>query len=903
VSQAVGTRFGAYQITARIGVGGMGEVYRARDTRLKRDVALKILPETFAADPERLARFQREAEVLAALNHPNIATIYGIEESNGTRALVMELVEGETLADRIARGPIPVDEALPIAKQIAEALEAAHEQGIIHRDLKPANIKVRPDGTVKVLDFGLAKLAESTTGSVTNPTAMSMSPTITSPAPVSGVGVLLGTAAYMSPEQARGLPADHRADVFAFGCVLYEMLTGRQPFHGETAPDILAAVLARDPDFSTLPANLNPRLADLLKRCLAKQPKRRWQAVGDLRVELENIAAAPTVQPAANIVPPRLGWRLIAAMVAIVLAAGLLGFVAATRFRPVAVPEVTRVSMTLPEGQRFDVGGRRRLAISRDGKQMAYIAGDHLYVRALSQLEPKLLVSEGKLQGIQEVVFSPDGQWIAYYSADERTFKRIATAGGTAIPLAQVANPAGATWGSDGILFGGSRAIMRVNADGGSPEPIIQLEANEIAFRPEMLPGGHSVMFTVFTPNDLNSSRLVVQSIGLHDRKIVAEGGSDAHYLPTGHIVYKSGGVLFAKRFDVRRVESSGSPIPIVEGIETGVGVTGSRVGQYSVSDTGTLIYLPGPASLSSGLRQVVMIDRVGETTALDLPPGLYDSPRFSPDNTRLALVIDDGKQAQVYVYQLSGAALLRQLTFEGRNRFPLWSPDGRRIVFQSTGEGDTGIWWQQADGVGVAERLTRAEKDATHIPESFLGKTDTFSFSDVESADNVLLRTFSIAERKAAQFGDVRSTAPLNSEFSPDGRWVAYTVRGSGGINIYVQPVPPTGVKYLGSTPGGHHSEWSHDGNRLLYFPLADPLASVPVMTRNGFDIGNSSPIPGGFVSSFTSPQNARPYDISPDGLRMVAVVPQTSNTGSAPRIEVVLNWFTELKQRVPTR
>ena len=900
----IGDRIGSYEIIAPLGSGGMGEVYRARDTQLKREVAIKVLPDAFAQDPERLGRFQREAELLATLNHPNIAAVYGVERTSGVNAIVLELVEGETLADRLQRGALPLQDTLTIARQIVEAMEAAHEKGIVHRDLKPANVKVTPDDRVKVLDFGLARAMTDEPAPTGAPILANATHSPTLSMLATQAGVILGTAAYMSPEQAKGLPADHRSDVFSFGCVLYEMLTGRQPFHGETAPDILASVVARDPDFAAVPPSLNPRLLELLKRCLAKQPKRRWQAAGDLRMELETIAAGP-IDASVVVRPARRSWlRLGAAGLALAIVCAAGGAVLDRSLRRSNVPDVARLSLVIPDGQRITTSSRRRLAISRDGKQLAYIANGQLFVRRLSQTQATPL-SDARL-GVLDIAFSPDGQQIAYFSVVDRTLKRVAVVGGPAIALeraGQTGQPAGISWDDGGILLGG-RAIVRLDPDGGTAHTLVQLGADEVAYRPEMLPGGRAVLFTLFAGTatfDAVSARVVAQALGSKERTIIAEGGSDAHYIPTGHVVYGVGGVLFARSFDLARLHASGSATPVVEGIERGTGAVGVGVLQYSVADSGTMVYASGPAAGASNQRRIVMIDRDGKPTLVDLAPGAYESPRFSPDGTRLALMINEGRQAQIHVYDLSGRASLRQLTFEGRNTFPVWSPDGQRILFQSTRDGDSGIWWQRADGTGVAERLTRSAPGGTHVPESFVGRTGTFSFSDIGSDGSVTLHLFSIADRKTTPLGDLSANAPFNSEFSPDGHWMAYTLRNAAGANVYVQPMPPTGAKYVVPRAGGHHPEWSRDGGRLLYFPAGDPIVSVPVTTTNGFAFGNPEPVPGGFIS-LTSTQSARNHDLSPDGSPMVTVLPDgdTLGRGSSQNIEVVLNWTEELKQKV---
>jgi serine/threonine-protein kinase len=921
VAVAPGTRLGAYEIVSLLGTGGMGEVYRARDLQLSRNVALKILPEVFATDPERLARFGREAQVLAALNHPNIAQIYAIETSGSTRALVMELVEGQTLAERIAKGPIPIDEALPIAKQIAEALEAAHEQGIIHRDLKPANIKVRNDGTVKVLDFGLAKLAEPVaTSAAQSLSPITQSPTITSPAMMTGIGVILGTAAYMSPEQAKGRPADKRSDIWAFGCVLYEMLTGKRAFQGEDVADTLAAALRASPDWSDLPVDVPAEVRDLLVGCLEKDRKKRIGDIAVARFAFDRASAGPRIgMPGRSSSRTRLSSvAVVASLISTVAAAALIGVFIGTRRTSSPSSEVTRFALPLPEGQRFTGGTRRSIDITRDGKQIVYVANGELYLRTMADATPKPLTATHVPGGIFDLAFSPDGQAVVFYAPGDQTLKRVGTSGGPAVSIASWSFPAGLAWATDGILIGG-RTIARASQNGGAPETLIRLGPDEAAFRPQMLPGGRAVIFTLMNAAtfDANNTRIVVQLLASNERKIIADGGSDARYVRTGHVVYAVGGVLFARRFDVDRLEPAGPALPVLEGVQRGVGNAGTGTAQYAVADNGTLIFLRGPGSGSTSDRRIVYITREGVTTPLKLPTGFYESVRVSPDGTRLAVVANTRDQTHVFVYDLSGVAPMRQLTFEGRNRNPIWSPDGERIVFQSDRGGDQGIWWQRADGTGVAERLTTAGKNAMHVPESFSPAGERFSFSIAEgtlpsavnplfAADTVTLSTFSLADRRVVPFGDVRSTSLLNSEFSPDGKWIAYTVRGTRevrGASVFVEPVPPTGQKSLVSGSNGHHPLWSRDGKRLLYFPGAEPLLSVPVIIRAGFAVGEPEQVPGALISN-TSVQSGRNHDLTADG-RIIAVVQAgtTPDIALPQAIEVVLNWFEELKARVPTK
>ncbi len=525
---SAGTRLGPYEIIAPLGAGGMGEVYRARDTKLGRAVAIKVILEQFAADEERVGRFEREAKMLAALNHPRIASLFGMEHVDGQHFLVMELIEGETLEDRLRRGPMPIEEALPIALQIAEALEAAHEKGVVHRDLKPANVKITPDGQVKVLDFGLAKVMEndSTAGVTANSPTLSMMAT--------QAGLILGTAAYMSPEQAKGFPADHRSDIFSFGTLLFEMVTGRQPFRGDTAPDVLASVLVREPDLESLPPNLNPRLHDLLRRCLEKTPKRRWQAIGDVRAEVETITANPHGEPA--IVPvsaaTRPLWRRAIPVVATAIVASAVTALGVwTASRP--TPQTTaRFTMALGTEQEFTNAGRQVVAISPDGTQIVYVANQRLYLRHISALEARPIPGTEANGAPLNPVFSPDGHVIVFWSSADQTLKRIAVTGGTAVTLCAATRPYGVSWDHDVILVGqGSKGILRVPENGGTPELIISVKADEQAYGPELLPDGQTVIFTLATgtaAEKWDKAKIVAQSLKTGERRVIIDGGSDA---------------------------------------------------------------------------------------------------------------------------------------------------------------------------------------------------------------------------------------------------------------------------------------------------------------------------------------------------------------------------------------
>ena len=677
LSLTPGTRLGVYEITAPIGEGGMGQVFRARDTKLDRDVAIKILPDAFAHDADRLARFQREAKTLASLNHPHIAGIYGLEESGGMTALVMELVEGDDLSQRIARGAIPLDEALPIAKQIAEALEAAHEQRIIHRDLKPANIKVRADGTVKVLDFGLAKAMEPASVSAS---AMS-SPTITTPA-MTLQGVILGTAAYMAPEQAKGRAVDKRADIWAFGVVLYEMLTGRRLFDAEDMSETLAAVLTRDVSLTTLPAAIPARLRTLLRDCLIRDPRQRLRDIGDARIVLEQvIAGAPgdvSTPASVNAIVPAwrraLPWASTAA-----LAAGLATVIVmwAPWRQPAAPPRVTRTTITASGAAALTITGiDRDLALSPDGTHVVYVGngGTQLFVRALDALEPVAIVSGGDVRG---PFVSPDGQWVGFFE-NVTTLRKVAITGGPPITLARLgAIPRGATWAPDDtIIFATSdpaTGLQRVSAAGGTPEVLTrpdyaQGEANHLW--PEILPGGRAVLFTIMSQTGgLETAQVAVHDLRTGIHKALLRGGSHGRYVASGlaspklvegglastkpgevgHLVYVAAGTLRAMAFDPNRLETHGTSVPVLPRLAT----TSFGAGDFAVAADGTLVYVDAPGSLAANARTLVWVDRTGKEEPVAAPPRVYQHPRLSPDGTRVALTSND-QENDLWIWDLA---------------------------------------------------------------------------------------------------------------------------------------------------------------------------------------------------------------------------------------------------------
>ena len=894
----IGTRLAHYEITAHLGSGGMGEVYQATDTKLGRSVAIKLLPPAFASDPERLTRFRREAQALAALNHLNIAQIYGIEDSGGTSCIVMELVEGETLQARIGRGPIPLPEALAIAKQIAEALEAAHERGVIHRDLKPGNIMLA-DGKVKVLDFGLAKAYDTPSSN----TDLAHSPTLTGMAATSA-GVILGTAAYMSPEQAKGRAVDRRTDIFAFGCVLYEMLTAKKAFDGEDVTDILGAVLRVEPDWSQLPDGLPPGVRRLLRLCLEKNPKNRRSDATDIRLDIEQLLNEPTAPPGPIEVPKRPLWARAMPLVSAVVIGGVLSGAAVWKLRPTPTADaVTRFAVTLPPDQSFSLTGRKFVAISADGSALVYVANQRLYLRQLSELAARPIPGTETWTAVANPVFSPDGRSLVFWAASDRTLKKIAVSGGAAVTLSPAdSNVFGISWEEGGITFGqGPAGIFRVSENGGKPELLVRVKDGEAAHGPQVLPGGRAILYTVrgADSSDWDRAKIFLQSLDPGStRQLLLDGGREARFVSTGHLVYAYQGTLFALPFDVNQLKVTGGPTPVVEGVRNAGVNTGSS--QFSFADNGTLVFVPGPLSggSSGALRTLAYRDRSGtQLERLKVPPRAYSHPRVSPDGTRVAVSTDDDKP-DVWIIDLAGASAPRQLTLGGNSRFPVWSADGLRVAFRSSREGDDAIFWQNADGTGIAERLTKAETGTFHVPSSWSSDGKYFAYTVVKGTDGTA-RVLSLADKKDTVVAD-RSGLPA---FSPDSRWLAYQSEETGQRQIFVQPFPPTGAKYP-VVPGGHPF-WSHDGSELFYNPAPQQIGVVRINTRPTLSFGEPAVFQTAGLLSRSPGNSPRVWDIAPDGKRLIGVTDavESALAGEAAtlQIEVVLNWFTDLKARVP--
>ncbi len=893
---SAGTRLGPYEVTAQIGVGGMGEVYQATDTKLKRQVAIKVLPESVAADADRLARFQREAEVLASLNHPQIAAIYGLEEADGVKGLVMELVEGPTLADRIAQGAIPVDEALPIAKQIAEALEAAHEQGIIHRDLKPANVKVREDGTVKVLDFGLAKALEPAGAGSPD---VSHSPTMSAQA--TQAGVILGTAAYMSPEQARGKPVDKRADVWSFGVVLYEMLTGKRAFEGEDVSLTLASVLKNEPDWEAVPKAVPLLLTTFLRRCLEKDPKQRVRDIGDVRLTLEG---AFETHAAAAVAVAQPVWRqpLPVAAAALVVGGLIVGSAAWSLWPTADVPRVTRLTIAQPAAQPLRLGTNQPvLALSPDGTRAVYLVlvegQPTLVVRPLDALEATVLY-QGRAFG---PFFSPDGAWVGFHDNADRRIKRVAVTGGPALTVSASGAPQmrGAAWAADDTIIIATdtpSGLWQVPVGGGTPEPLTTLDESQSESNhewPELLPGGEAVLFTIRRAGEPADAALIaVRHLETGEQRVLVSGGSYPKYVPTGHLVYGFAGTLRAVPFDLDALTVTGNPVGVLEGVLTKAGTGAADV---AVAQDGSLVYVARGVAAAVP-RTLVWVDRQGREEAIPAPVRSYVYPHLSPDGTKVALDIRD-QEIDIWVWDLTRTTLTR-LTFDaGRDRTPVWTPDGQRIAFSSEQEGVGNLFWQAADGTGSVERLS--ESAITQYPFSFSPDGTRLVFAESNNDLAVL-----------ALEGD-RQTTPLvkttfaerNGEISPDGRWLAYQSDESGREEIYVRPFPDVDAgRWPVSAGGGSRPLWARSGEELFYLAPDGAVMRVAVEGGTTFRPDTPTRLFQGLYSGGTLGRFFRTYDVSPDGKRF-SMIKEGTPDGSAtpPSLILVLNWFEELKRLVP--
>ncbi|HEV2521582.1 MAG TPA: protein kinase [Candidatus Acidoferrales bacterium] len=901
-----GAKLGPYEVTVSIGAGGMGEVYRARDIRLNRIVAIKVLPAHLADRTALRERFEREARTVASLNHPHICTLFDIGQQDGIDYLVMEYLEGETLAQRLLKGSLPIDQVLQYAIEIADALDKAHRKGITHRDLKPGNIMLTKSGT-KLLDFGLAKLKQEIT-----PANMPLSEVPTASDPLTAEGSIVGTLQYMAPEQLEGKEVDARTDIFAFGVVVYEMATGKRAFEGKSQASLMAAILERDPPpMSLLQPMTPPALDRVVKRCLAKEPEKRWQTASDLREELKWIAeegSQITLAPTAARKRMRaLGRRELIIGAGIMLSGAAIAGVAVWNLKPLPPQPVSRFAVNLPPDQQLaSLDSGLGVALSPDGAHLAYVAhqgdGQQIYLRAMDSLDSKPIPGT---EGAANPFFSPDGQWLGFF-ADQK-LKKVSLSGGGALTLGVATVPVGASWSSQGVIaFATSQVVglQQVPDTGGTPQPLTRVGKGENSHRwPEFLPSGEALLFAAIAGP---TSRAAVQSIVTGERRNLIQLGMNPRYAPSGHLVYAQGGSLMAAPFDSRRLTFTGAAVPVVEGVLQSL-VNGAA--QYSFSSTGSLVYVPG--DVQSTQTKLVWVSRNGSEQPLAAPAHAYLAPRLSPDGRRVAVGVVE-QESQTWLYDLPRDTLTR-FTFEGNtNLNPVWTPDGKRIAFLSNKEGPLNPFWQLADGSGGLERLNTS--DYNQSPNSWSPDGQLLAFIELNPTtgyDIWVLRMgdppLRSGQASSAGSGQGRKAQPFlrtpfnegAARFSPDGRWLAYISDESGRYEIYVQPYPGPGGKWQISTEGGTEPVWNPNG-RELFYRSAEKMMAVDIATQPSFAAGKPRMLfEGPYVLTGATVPN---YDVSPDGQRFLMLKPAEKPRAAPTQINVVLNWFEELNQKVPT-
>ena len=882
-----GRRLGPYEILSAIGAGGMGEVYRARDSKLGRDVALKVLPAASAADADRMARFEREARLLAALNHPHIAAIYGLEESSGTPVLVMELVVGPTLADRIANGAIPLEEALPIAKQIADALEYAHEKGVIHRDLKPANIKVKPDGTVKVLDFGLAKALTEDSAAVD----MNNSPTLSMGATVAGV--ILGTAAYMSPEQAKGKPADRRADIWAYGVVLCEMLSGKRLYTGETAAETLAAVLMKEPALDGLPANTPATIRNLLRRCLERDPRRRLQHIGEARIAIDDAlsgAAGPAVVTPQRAQPPVV-WIALACALLVALAA--LAFV---HFRETP-PQLRTFRFQVPGPANSTV---TFFQLSPDGQYLTFVAQKEghtqLWVQPLSSTEAQVLPGT---DGATYPFWSPDSAQIAYFA--EGKLKKIAATGGIPQILCDAPGGRGGSWSEDGVILFApnvSGPLDRVSAAGGVATAVTDASGTQPSDRyPRFLPGGHTFLYYRVRGSAEQNGIYASSVDGLKPIRILPDD-SNPVYVPgissgrNGYLLFRRKETLMAQPFDAQSLKLGGEMFPIAEQVGT-VANTGNAA--FTASANGELAYRFGNLFEN---RQFVWMDRMGKQLGAATKSASMASGALSPDEKEIVLAVGpDPVTLDLWLQDVSRGVLSRFTFGPERSGVPVWSPDSGRIAYTVVTSAAFSIYQKRVNGAGAAELLKSGGINVFTSDWSPDGKFIVYSEFAEKTNDDIWLLPVS-GDHKPVPYLQTQFNEN-DAHFSPDGRWMAYMSDESGHFEIYVQPFPATGPKWQISSAGGRFPRWSHDGRELFYIAADQKLMAVPVKPGGGSTLSFEAGAPQSLFDIPSIPASFRfSYQPAMDGRRFLVDVPAGGGAGITTPITMILNWAAGAKK-----
>jgi serine/threonine-protein kinase len=923
---------GNYIVKSQLGAGGMGVVYQATDTRLGRQVAIKMLHEASLNDPERLARFEREAQLLATLNHSNIAAIYGLEEAREIKFLVLEYVPGDTLAQLLAKARLPLKEVLNIGRQVADALAAAHEAGVVHRDLKPANIKITPEGKVKVLDFGLAKALEAARPGGTGAETMTISPEMTQ------AGVVMGTAAYMSPEQASGKPVDRGTDIWAFGCVMYEALTGKRTFPGDTTTELLVGILDREPDWHALPADIPENVKRLLRRCLEKDQHSRLHDIADARLELEETLSGKAVTEPATAVRKRAIWPAVAA--GVVLGGAALGLWAWLQGRATPAPEVVRFTHQLPQGHRMIPTWNPSLMFSPDGKSLAFnypVGGvPTAFQRPIDELEQKPL---GGVKYLNTPVFSADGRWVVMVDSKDQILKKVAVGGGAPVPLTGVDMFGRGDWGRDGYIYFTERypgSIWRIPENGGAKEPVTTLDPRKEEFvhkHAQILPGGKAIIFTVVSSGmeSYNDARIEIQTLDTKQRKVLVQGGFCPRYSPSGHIVYANAGDLYAMPFDPKKMEVTGLPIKIVEGVQMS---TNTGAAYFDISSTGALAYVPGIAE--GGERTLVWVDRQGKTETLPLPARSYLFPRISPDAKTLAYEVE-GATHNLYSYDFA-RGVVTKLTTDGLSHAPVWTPDGQNLCYRSWKAGTMTMWEMPADRSRPEERLTMTggrqsavsvSPDGRYLAYNQMASMGTGNQMAPKADRNQMAPTGAGSNMEPT--GTESQTAPTSTgsdiwilplqgddrkpqlfvggkfdeaspKFSPDGKWVAYCSNEAGKAEVYVQPWPGPGPKITLSSDGGTDPLWNRGGQEIFY-RNADKMMVVPVSTAGGFKAGKPSLLWEGHYSQGMSSSCGPPgvssasYDVTSDGRRFL-MVKDIDQDASSTSIVVVLNWTEELKR-----
>ncbi len=907
---ASGTRLGPHEILSAIGAGGMGEVYKGRDTRLNRIVAIKVLPTHLADRSESRERFEREARTIASLNHPHICTLFDIGQQDGIDYLVMEYLEGETLAQRLLKGPLPLEQVLQYAIEIADALDKAHRKGVTHRDLKPGNIMLTKTGT-KLLDFGLAKLTQEVA-----PANVRLSELPTEDDPLTAKGTILGTLQYMAPEQLESKEVDARTDIFAFGTVVYEMATRKRAFEGKSQASVISSIMSSDPvPMASLQPMMPPALDRVVKKCLAKESEKRWQAASDVCDELKWIAeggsqVTPTSASTLKGVRARRRGALLWSVAFLLLAAVISVAIWNRKSSPpINSGPVSRIAITLPPSQPLaglEIGPA--VALAPDGTRLVYSARQggvqQLYLRPLGGLEANPIPGTA---GATEPFFSPDGQWVGFFA--DGKLKKVSVSGGEALSLGDAVDPRGASWGSQGmIIFAPTRdsLLKKVSDAGGAPQPLTRFVKDEDSHRwPEFLPGGDAVLFAALRGGgNWNNAQIAVQRVGTGERRNLVLGGTHPRYAPSGHLVYAQGGTLMALPFDTDNLAVTGAAVPVQEGV---LQSTFSGAAQYSFSATGSLVYVPG--SVLATQRRLVWVNRSGAEQPLAAPARAYRGPRLSPDGREVAVAVE-GQETQIWLYNLSRETLTR-LTFQGSTNYnPAWTRDGKRIVFTSVGV--QGLFWQLADGSGGLERLD----ELGGYPNSWSPDGQLLAFDNASSStgwDIWVLRmgdpSLRSGQAPSAGSGQVRRDEPFlqtpfregAAQFSPDGRWLAYASDESGRFEIYVQPYPGPGGKWQISTEGGAEPLWNPNG-RELFYRSGNKMMAVEITTQPSFSAGKPKVLFAGQYQSSPSPVPNANYDVSPDGQRFLMLKPGGQDQ-TATQINVVLNWFEELKQKVSNR